>query len=105
MENVFTNLVPSYKWLQHHRSVKVGDVCLIRYKNEVRSNYRLGCGKDVKRGNDGLVRTVILKYKLAAETKFRTVDHPVQGISIIVPVEKQTRLDPSVPEYIPKQEH
>ena len=78
-------------------------MCLIRYKNEVCSTYRLGCVEDVKRGDDGLVRTVILKYKLAGETKFRTVDRP--GISIIVPVEEQTRLDPSVPEYIPKQEH
>ena len=48
--------------------------------------------EDVKHGDDGLVRTVILKYKLAGETKFRNVDRPVQGISIIVPVEEQTRL-------------
>ena len=59
----------------------------------------------MKSGDDGLVRTVILKYKLAGETKFRTVDRPVQGISITVPVEEKTRLYPSVPEYIPKQEH
>ena len=69
-ETVFPNLVPSYKWLQRHRSVKVGDVCLIRYKNEVRSTYRLGCVEDVKRGIDGLVRTVILKYKLPDEKNF-----------------------------------
>ena len=104
-ETVFPNLVPNYKWLQRHRSVKVGDVCLIRYKNEVRSTYRLGCVEDVKRGDDGLVRTVILKYKLTGESKFRTVDRPVQGISIIVPIEEQTRLDPLVSEFVPKQEH
>ena len=63
-ETVFPYLVPSYKWLQRHRNVKIGDVCLIRYKNEVRSTYRLGRVEDVKRGTDGLVRTVILKYKL-----------------------------------------
>ena len=75
------------------------------YKNEVRSVYRLGCVEDVKRGIDCLVRTVILKYKLTGETKFRTMDRPVQGISIIVPVEEQTRLDPSVPEFFTKQHH
>jgi hypothetical protein len=38
-QTVFPNLVPSYKWLQRHRNVKIGDVCLIRYKNEVRATY------------------------------------------------------------------
>ena len=80
-------------------------MCLIRYKNEVRSTYRLGCVEDVKPGDDSLVRTVILKYKLTGESKFRTVDRPVQGISIIVPIEEQTRLDPLVSEFVPKQEH
>ena len=79
-------------------------MCLIRYKNEVRSTYRLGCVEDVKRGDDGPVRTVILKYKLAGESKYRTIDRPVQGISIIVPIEEQTRLDPLVSEFVPKQE-
>ena len=60
--------------------------------------------EDVKQGIDGLVRAVILRYTLAGETKFRTVDRPVQGISIIVPVEEQNRLDPSVSEFVPKHE-
>ena len=46
-----------------------------------------------------------LKYKLTGESKFRTVDRPVQGISIIVPIEEQTQLDTSVPAFLPKQEH
>ena len=63
----------------------------------------------MKRGVDGLVRTVSLKYKLPNESKFRTVDRPVQGISVIVPVEEQNlvadpRLDPSVPEFVPTQQ-
>ena len=103
-ETAFPSLVPSYKWLQRHRSVQVGDVCLIRYKNEVRCTYRLGCVQDVKKGEDGLVRTVILRYKLAGESSYRTVDCPVQGISVIVPVEEQTRLDPTVSNLVPKQE-
>ena len=71
----------------------------------MRSTYRLGCVEDVKHGDDGLVRTVILKYKLVGESKFRSVDHLVQGISIIVPVEEKTRLDPLMSEFVPKQEH
>ena len=102
-ETVFPHLVPSYKWLQRHRSIKVGDVCLIRYKNEVRATYRLGCVENIKQGEDGLVRTVNLRYKLPGEKKFRTVDRPVQGVSVIVPVEEQTCLNPSVEEFVPKQ--
>ena len=104
-ETVFPSLVPSYKWLQRHRCVKVGDVCLIRYNNEVRATYRLGCVENVKRGEDGLVRTINLRYKLPGEKKFRTVDRPVQGVSVIVPVEEQTCLNPSVEEFVPKGEN
>ena len=50
------------------------------------------------------MRTVILKYKLSGETKYHTVDRPVQEISITVSVEELTRLDPSVSEFVSKQE-
>ena len=49
-ERVLPSLVPSYKWLLRHRNVKVGDVCLIRYKNEVRATFRLGRITEVKEG-------------------------------------------------------
>ncbi len=87
--SVFPSLVPCYKWLQRHRNVKVGDICLIRYRKEVRSTYRLGRVREVKTGTDGLVRTVRLEYKLPSEKVFRSVDRPVQGISVIVPIEEQ----------------
>ena len=111
-DSVFPHLVPSYKWLQRLRNVKVGDICLIRYKSEIRATNRLGRVRDVKLGSDGLVRTVNLEYKLPGEKKFRTVDRPVQGISVIVPIEEQNpddsavdpRLDPKVSEFIPTQQ-
>ena len=89
-QTVFPSLVPSYKWLQRHRNVKVGDVCLIRYRNEVRATYRLGRVQQTKLGEDGHVRTVVLKYKLPTEKVFRTVTRPVQGIAVIVPMEEQS---------------
>ena len=60
-------------------------------------------------GQDGLVRTVLLKYRLPGETTFRTVDRAVQGISVIVPVEEQgfgevkldSRLNASATEFKP----
>ena len=81
----------------------------MRYKNEIQSTYRLARVQDVRVGKDGLVRTVLLKYKLPGEQTFRTVDRAVQGISVIVPVEEQgfdeaeldSRLNPSATEFQP----
>ena len=86
---VLPTLVPSYKWLQRHRNVKVDDICLIRYKRLKRADYRLGRASEVQAGKDGLVRKVTLKYKLPNEKKFRFVQRPIQGIAVIVPVEEQ----------------
>ena len=99
---VFPSLVPSYKWLQRHRNVKVGDICLIKYRKETRSTYRLGRVKEVKVGSDSLVRTVVLEYKLPNETKFRTVSRPVQGVSVIVPIEEQSTLNPNAASFSPE---
>ena len=88
---VLPSLVPCYKWQQKHRNVKLGDVCLIRYKKVIRSTYRLGRVCEVKTGNDGLVRSVRLKYKLPNETAFRYVDRAIHGIVVIVPLEEQEK--------------
>ena len=50
-----------------------------------------------------MVRTVVLKYKLPSEKKFRSVTRPIQGISVIVPVEEQSTLDPNATVFIPQQ--
>ena len=95
-QTVLPSLVPCYKWLQRHRNVKVGDVCLIRYKNDVRSTYRLGQVVKASVGSDGLVRKVVLKYKLPNEKTYRLVDRPIHGIAVIVPVEEQSPSDVSL---------
>ena len=86
---VLPSLVPSYKWQQRHRNVKIGDICLIRYKKSIRSTYRLGRVCEVKAGDDGLVRSVRLQYKLKGETVYRYVDRAIHGIAVIVPLEEQ----------------
>ena len=88
---VFPSLVPCYKWLQRHRNVEVGDICLIRYKNETRATYRMGRVQEVRKGTDGHVRSVVLQYKLAHEKTFRTVSRPIHGICVIVPIEEQSQ--------------
>ena len=90
-QQVLPSLVPSYKWLQRHRNVQLGDVCLIRYKSELKGRYRLGRVKSVKVGEDGAVRTVTLLYKNPNEKNFREVDRSVHGIAVIVPIEEQSQ--------------
>ena len=72
-----------------HQNVQVGDICLIRYRKETRATYRMGRIHEVRRGVDGLVRSVVLQYKLPNEKVFRKVDRPIHGICVIVPVEEQ----------------
>ena len=86
---VLPSLVPCYKWQQRHRNVKLGDICLIRYKKSIRSTYRLGRVSEVKTGDDGLVRSVRLQYKLPTEKVYRYVDRSIHGIVVIVPFEEQ----------------
>ena len=72
-----------------------------KYRKEIRSTYRLGRVKEVKVGNDSLVRTVVLEYKLTNETKFRTVSRQIQGVPVIVPIEEQSTLNPDAPPFNP----
>ena len=104
-QTVFPSLVPSYKWLQRHRNLRIGDICLIRYRNDIRATYRLGRVTETKKGDDGLVRTIVLQYKLPNEKVFRTVDRPIQGVAVIVPVEEQegSQMNPDAPVFTPSQ--
>ena len=112
-ERVLPSLVPCYKWLQRHRNVKVGDICLIQYKNDIRATYRLGRVVEANMSADGMVRKVMLQYKLLNEKAYRYVDRPIHGIAVIVPIEEQIEaetaakesqtlvLDPSAEEFRP----
>ena len=101
-KTVLPSLVPCYKWLQRHRNVRVGDVCLIRYGKDKRATYRLGRVTEAKAGSiDGLVRKVVLEYKLPNENVFRNVERPIHGIAVIVPVEEQSQLNATAPEFVP----
>ena len=105
-QSVLPSLVPNYKWLQRHRNVKIGDICLIKYSNALRGTYKLGRVKYVKKGIDGNVRSVTLDYKNQNEKVFREVERPIQGISVIVPIEEQvgpnSLLNPRAEYFLPK---
>ncbi|XP_067931114.1 uncharacterized protein [Watersipora subatra] len=49
------------KWLSSKESVKVGDVVLLKEDNQLRNAWRWGVIEDAIKGEDGLVRNVILR--------------------------------------------
>ena len=56
-------------------------------------------------GSDGLVRKVVLKYKLPNEKTFRLVDRPIHDIAVVVPVEEQQPkkgLNPNADPFSPR---
>ena len=75
--------------MQKCRNVKLGDICLIRYKG-LRATYKLGRVIGVHHGGDGLVRKIKLEYKLPTEKSFRTVERSIHGVAVIVPIEDQS---------------
>ena len=88
---VFPTLVPLYRWLQRHRNIQPGDVCLMKYSSKIpKGSYRLCLVKEVKRiSSDSLVRLAIVVYKNPNSRVFKEVDRPVQSLVVIVPVKEQ----------------
>ena len=62
--------------------------------------YQLGRVKEVKRGVDGLVRAVVLNYKLPQGKRYRTVDRSIHGIAVIVPIEEQIYDDRGMDNHV-----
>ena len=76
---VYPTLVPSYRWLQRHRSVKVGDVCLMKYAKMAKGSYRLCRVEEVKESkSDGLVRRAIVTYKNPGAKEFKKIESPLK---------------------------
>ena len=59
----------------------------------------MGKRKEVKVASGSLDRTIVLEYKLPNETKFRSVSQPIQGVSVIVPIEEQSTLNPDAAPF------
>ena len=97
----FTSLIPTQKWINAKRNMRVDDVVLIEYKSKsFPGTYRLGRVKDVEVDNDNLVRTCTVVYKLVkpsaenARDVFKDVTSkevrlPVQRLILILPAEEQ----------------
>ena len=99
----FDSLLPSQKWTTEVRSLKKGDVVLIKYSDKSKAGtYRLGIIEDFETDEDGLVRTYIVGYRLVRSDlpveemrlyfkgiKWKQIRVPVQRLVVILPVEEQ----------------
>ena len=83
--NVFSSLLPSYRWDTQRRNLMVGDVVLIHKEGVKRGTYQLGKVKSVTLSKDNLVRKAILEYMVGATKK--TVEKAVSSLVLIVPAD------------------
>ena len=64
----FSSFVPTQKWQEERRNMRIGDVVLIQYEDRSKpGTYRLGRVDSIKVNEDGLVRTVKVSYSLLRE--------------------------------------
>jgi hypothetical protein len=90
---VFPKLVPCQKWRTKYRDVQIGDIVLVRETSLVQKSYMLAQVKEVKKGEDGHVRRVILKYKNVdhhsdlKEVKFKETERSIHSLVVIVPAD------------------
>jgi hypothetical protein len=90
MQQVFKGRVLSHKWKKEKRDVAVGDVVQLAEAENDDPTYRLGVIEEAKRGEDGHVRTVVVRYTNPGRTPkeqspAQTTIRPIHKITVLVP--------------------
>ena len=99
MRQVFPELVPRRSWRQVERSVKVGDVCLLKSLCKFAApTYRLCRVVEDKQDEHGVVWTVMVELRgkhkdsgVPAYTsrRVKAIEVGIQRLAVILPVEEQ----------------
>jgi hypothetical protein len=97
----FSSLVPTTRWKEARRNMRVGDVVLIKYTSKSKAgSYRLGIVKEIEVDEDDLVRTAVVTYSLVRNlskeerlsykgfTK-KEIRVPIQRLVLILPIEER----------------
>ena len=89
----FQYLVPYPKWCQEFRNLCVGDIVYMFDRDSLKGHYQLGIVDSARPDHDGLVRRVIVKYKISkgssdSQVQFRYSERPIQNLVLIIPVEE-----------------
>ncbi len=86
-------LVTRQKWHTKSRNMLVGDLVMIADSSKIKGKHKLGVVVATKISNDGLVRSVTVRYFVRKDTPDRwgaeQVERSVQRLSLILPVEEQ----------------
>jgi hypothetical protein len=91
MQQVFKGRVLSHKWKKEKRDVAVGDVVQLAEAENDDPTYRLGVIEEAKKGEDGHVRTVVIRYANPGRTPqerstAKTTTRPIHKIAVLVPI-------------------
>ena len=82
-------LVHQQKWFHNDRELIVGDIILfLKNEGKVIGSYQYGMVKAVNRSTDGLVRSVVIKYRNASENVDRETNRAIRQLVLIHPIEE-----------------
>ena len=92
---VFSSLVPSYRWKREYRDVQQGDIVLMKNETSVSVSYKLAVVLKSHKGVDGKVRRVLLGYKNVdglkeykkGGYKMMETERAIHGVVVIKPVD------------------
>ena len=77
-------LVPQPKWFRNDKDICVGDVILFKKSDSVLSGmYQYGMVEEVKRSADGVIRTVVVRYRNSTEAVDRKTVRALRSIVVI----------------------
>lgn len=92
-KQVFSALIPSYRWQYKFRQARVGDVVLMNNSSDLKGQYKLGIIDQILPSlEDQIVRKVVVKYKNAEHntdlknTKYKFSERPIQNLVTIFPI-------------------
>ena len=98
-EQYLPMLMNRRKWHYQKENMKEGDIVYFKLtESKMSANWRVGKVEDVKLGQDGYVRSVVVAYKDTssddpADWSHRTVDRPVRNIIKLFHIEDTTLLE------------
>ena len=98
---VFQGLDKSYRWLKERRTMKVGDVVLLKEETAASTSYKIARVVEVFTSRqDELVRKVAVAYKNPGEANFRKSIRPVHKLVLLVPVEESDESRRSLERWV-----
>lgn len=88
LRDYFPSLLIRPKWHVQKRSMRIGDVVLIRDLNAVRGSWQMGQVAKVHPSTDQIIRHVDVRYKLPTNKCFKIVKRAVQSLVVLLPAEE-----------------